>query len=294
MKRLLLIVCACLVVFSSGCANHIRYADNVIWDRVKDTDKASLDDQRVEGAVVRAKVRFICKKQQFAVTNDYITPYHGQDEFYEVPVGLVTWPFSMVWWIGCNLVSLGGVEASGAALPLHWSTAGLNPCLNVENGMFAERYAISEKAGSRRAQEGSTPEPYDAVVAPMGGEVKVHFDGGATVPVRVGEELLLTVNLIEAVREMPGSNVQKVQIEVTIQWNPKAEPVVKTLDVFIDKALANKLYALKAASLTLMTTMDQAAFDKALAEVEKAGFSREAAMVKDKRKGELVQTPPQT
>ncbi|MBM4049683.1 MAG: hypothetical protein FJ279_31695, partial [Planctomycetes bacterium] len=62
MKHLSLAMCVFGLAFSVGCANHIKYADTVIWDRVPDTDRVALDDQRVEEAVIKAKVRFVCQK----------------------------------------------------------------------------------------------------------------------------------------------------------------------------------------------------------------------------------------
>ena len=54
---------------------------------------------------------------------------------------------------------------------------------------------------------------------------------------------------------------------------------------------AAKLFSLRGASQTLMLTRDRAAFDEALAEVNQAGFSREGAMIKDRRQHELVTAP---
>ena len=292
MRRILLAVACLALAISAGCANHIRYADAVIWDRVPKTDRVSLDDQRVTGAIVTAKVRFLCQKQQYSITNELYTPYHPEAELYEVPVGLVTSPFTLVWWVVSKVVSLGAAETKGAKGPLDWSMAGLNPLLNVENGMFRERYEVREKKGSRREQEGSKPEPYDAVVPPMDGKVDARFEGGSTVTVRVGEEVLLTINLIEVAQVMPGPDAQKIEIKVKLQWNPQAEPVVKTVNVFIDKALAGQLFGLKATSRTLMTTTSPTEFSAALDAVVKAGFSQEAAITKDKRRGELVEPRP--
>ncbi|MBU0754614.1 MAG: hypothetical protein KJ645_05710 [Planctomycetes bacterium] len=267
----------------------------MIWDRVAGTDKVSLDDQRIENGLVQAKVRFVCQKRQFAVTNEYFTPYDPSQEIYEVPVGLVTLPFTLLWYLGCEAVSLATAPIEAAAGPLHWSAAGLNPLLNVENGMFAERYSIKEKPGSRRPQEGSTPEPYDAVLPPDSGQIKAWFDGGGVITLTVGEELLLTINLVEVARVMPAASAQKILIEVLLRWNPEAEPVAKQIPVFIDQDLAGKLYGIRDYSHMLMTTTDRITFDKAAEEINKQGFSRETAMIRDKRKNELlepVQTAP--
>lgn len=291
MKESFLIVCVIVLAFASGCANHIKQANTVIWDRVPSSERVSLDDQRIEGAIVKAKVRFICQKRQFAVTNDYVTPYVVACELYEVPVGVPGTVVGFVWYLLSELVTGFAVDDDVSTGLLDWGAAGLNPFLNVENGMWAafagERYEIREKRGSRRPQEGSTPEPYDAVLPPDGGKVMVNFAGGEPVEAIVGEEVLLMVNLIEIARVMPRPDSQKIVIKLGLRWNPKLDPVEKTVTVFIDKPLAEKLHALSGASNTLMATTDPEAFRQALKAVEDAGFTREAAMVRDKRQAVL-------
>jgi len=280
-----------VLLLGVGCANHIRYADAVIWDRVPDTDRVSLDEKRIENGLIQAKVRFVCQKRQYSIINELLTPYEASAELYEVPVGLVTFPFTLLWYGVCELISLASAPIEAAAGPLHWSAAGFNPLLNVENGMFAERYSVVEKPGSRRPQEGSSPEPYDAVLPPDGGIIKAGFSGGGVVDVTVGDEVLLTVNLLELARVMPVEDAQKIEIQVFLRWNPEAEPILKTVEVFIDQPLATKLYALRQWSGTLMSTTYIADFDEAFEVVSKAGFSREAAMIKDKRYTALVHRP---
>ena len=97
MKTLHLLAMLSCVVVLFGCANHIKYVDAVIWDSVPGTDRVSLDDQRIEGGLVQAKIRFVCQKRQYLITNEYYTAYRGSDEWHEVPVGLVTLPFSAAW-----------------------------------------------------------------------------------------------------------------------------------------------------------------------------------------------------
>ncbi len=287
MRQLLFISTLTILLFVQGCANHIRITDGVIWDSVPNSERISLDEKKLDGAVMSAKIRFLCWKRQYSIINEIETPYIAPEELYEVPVGLVTWPLSMLWWITTNAVSLGSAEGTSKALD--WSTAGLNPLLNVEYGMFGkDRYIIKEKKGSRREQTGSEPEPYDAIVTPDDGKVKVRFENGTSETINVGDEVLLIINLIEIARIMPNANVQKIIIEVMLKWNAKAKPVTKNINVFIDKNLGKRLFALKGISNTLMTTSDLEIFKKALDEVQRAGFSREAAMIEVKRKGDLV------
>ena len=264
------------------CNNHIKYSDNVIWDRVIGSEKVSLDEKKIDQGTLEFKIRFVCLKRQYTVTNDYLTPYRGSDELYEVPVGLISFPFSLLWF---------GVTLGGDSAPLDWSAAGFNPLLNVENGMFAERYVIHEKENSRRPQEGSSPEPYDSILAPYGGIVKAQFDGGESMPISVGKELALVINLVELAQVIPTPDSQKIILEMDLLWTPKAPPIKKKIEVFINKELSSKLYELKEASETLLITDDYSVFLKALTEVENAGFSKEAAMIKDKRKNDFRMQP---
>ncbi|MFH1999311.1 MAG: hypothetical protein ABIK28_06500 [Planctomycetota bacterium] len=293
MKNLFWMLAVLVLLLGMGCANHIRYADAVIWDRVPDTDRVSLDEQRIENGLIQAKVRFVCQKRQYSIINELLTPYDPGAELYEVPVGLVTFPFTLLWYGICEAISLASAPVESAAGPFHWSVSGLNPFLNVENGMFVERYSVVEKEGSRRPQEGSSPEPYDAVLPPDGGMIKARFDGGGMVDILVGDEVLLTVNLVELARVMPAEDTQKIEIQVRLRWNPETEPVLKTVTVFIDQPLASKLFALKQWSHILMTTDYIEEFDRAIDVVNKSGFSREAAMIRDKRRASLVRLPPQ-
>ena len=287
MNKLSLTVCVISLVVAPGCSNWIKQANTVILDRVPNTERVSLEHEQILGAELRARVLFKCSMRQFAVTNDYITPYRASFEFYEVPVGLVTFPFTFLWYVTTKLVSLGAAESSGSVGPLNWSVAGFNPLLPVENGMFSERYVIREKTGSRRPQEGSSEQPYSAHVEPMAGRLRAKFDGGSWIELEVGKEDLLKINLIELVHAMPGPESQKIILELKIQWNRERDPVTKTVTVFVDKPLASKLYGLRDASKTLMTTSDAKAFAAALKAVEDAGFSREAAMVRDRRQPAL-------
>jgi hypothetical protein len=281
MKALASIAGAALFLAASGCANFIREADAVVPDAVPGTAKAGLDDLRFERGLVLAKIRFTCQKRLYTVTNIYETPYEASAELYEVPVGLVTIVPSFLWYGVSQLVTLGSVNHSTAVAPIHWSAAGLNPFLNVENGMFVERYRIRRKPGSQRPQEGSHPEPYDAVIAPKS-PVKATFEGGGTVEIPIPDEVGITLNLIEAARAIPGPKAQRLDLVLTLQWNMEAPPVEKSVPVYLDADLAAQLDALRETSRMLFTATSAAEREKALEQVARAGFSREAAMLRDR------------
>jgi hypothetical protein len=279
-RRVLAVLFIAVGLAPSGCANFIRESDAVVPDVVPGTERASIDELRVEGAIATGRLRFTCQKQLFAVTNTYETPYVGSNELYEVPVGLIAFAPALLWYVVVEIGSLSGADWSGASAPLHWASAGLNPFLPVENGMFEERYAIRRKPGSQRPQEGSVPEPYDAVVPPKS-PIGVAFEGGSSVDVELRDEVGVTINLLEVARVIPGPDAQRIDLDVRLEWNPSAPPVQKSVPVYIDRTLSESLWALREASRTAIETTSLAERRAALAIFAEAGFSREAAMLRD-------------
>lgn len=264
-----------------GCANFIREADAVIPDVVPGTARAGLDDSRVEGATVRGRIRFTCQKQLFSVINIIETPYSAGAELYEVPVGLVAFVPAFLWWGVVQLATLGGAEGSGSVGPLHWAAAGLNPFLNVENGMFSERYRVRKKPGSQRPEEGSVPEPYDAVVPPLS-PILAAFEGGEPVPVPQPDEIGFTINLVEIAYAMPRADAQRIDLTAKLVWNPEAPPVERTIPVYIDADLSRRLWELRDESQVIAKVDDPLLRQAALRSIAEAGFSKEAAMLRDR------------
>ena len=79
-----------LLLLLGSCANFIRESDAVVLDAVPGTIEVGLDQTpRIDGAIVSGKVRFLCQKRLYTVTNVYETAYGVEHELYEVPIGLV-------------------------------------------------------------------------------------------------------------------------------------------------------------------------------------------------------------
>ncbi|MBX3729622.1 MAG: hypothetical protein KF858_10595 [Candidatus Sumerlaeia bacterium] len=266
----------------AGCANFIRQDSDVIWDRIEGTEALKLESLRVEGARVQANLRYTCERRQFAVTNVYETPWSGLAELYEVPVGVVAVLPAFVWYIGSELVTLGAVESKHSAKPLNWSVAGLNPFLPVEGGMFVERYRIREKAGSRRPQEGSKAEPYDAAVSIDRGRAEVRFvrpggQAGPWVTLDVGQELLIELNLLEAAWAIPAPDAARVELRGTIRPSRDLKPTRKSVQVVIDPELAGRLHEVRETMRAWRKTGNRAKRAALLEQVAAKGFVREAA-----------------
>lgn len=280
-----------VVLSLQGCANVIRTSDDVIWDRVEGTEELKIEERRFVGAVAEAKLRFVCQRRQFAVTNVYETPYGPWNELYEVPVGLVAIVPSFVWYLGSSLLTLGAVNPEIARGPIYWSASGLNPAMNVENGMWSflggDVYRIREKGGSRRPQEGSKPEPYDATVSLVGGVARVRFQRpdnrrGSRRTVHTGEEILIEINLLEAAPAIQSPDADRVEVTAKVKWSPEAKPLEKSFTILIPSDLARKLYDVREQSRLLQEGNAQksaAAYEALLA----AGFEREARLLSDAR-----------
>lgn len=281
-RLLLPAVVVVVALLSVGCANFIRQESDVIWDRIEGTEALKLEALRVDGARVQANLRYTCERRQFAVTNVYETSWSGLAELYEVPVGLVAVLPAFVWYLGSELVTLGAVDSKHSAKPLNWSVAGLNPFLPVEGGMFVERYRIREKAGSRRPQEGSKAEPYDAAVSIDRGRAEVRFvrasgQAGRWVQLDVGEELLIELNLLEAAWAIPAPDAARVELRGTIRPSRDLKPTRKSVQVVIDPALAAQLYKVRELIRDWRKSGSRARRAELLERVAVMGFAREAA-----------------
>lgn len=243
----LLICFLAATLFFGGCANKIRESDAVIWDRIEGTENLQVEQFDLRGGTAHLNLKYTCERKQFAVTNVYETKWRGVDELYEVPVGIITIVPSFLWFVGSNVVTLGAIEPATARAPVYWSFAGLNPCLPVENGMFTERYSIREKGGSRREQDNSKAEPYEASVGAYRGRVKVRFEDpsgerGDWVDLDVGEELLVKVNLVEASPAIPNSEADRVEMRVKVRPSSEMSVDEKDVEFFIDMETARKLF----------------------------------------------------
>ena len=282
------------IALSTGCANFIREEPAVIWDTVPETEQLRVDDLDIEGATAQVKLRYTSLRQMYSIVNIRETPYSASNELYEVPVGLVTIPFTFTWYVVTELLTLGSADATGSVGPLNWSAAGLNPFLPVEGGMFTRIERVREKKKARTAQDDSAREPYEALVSVDDGEVELRFiepsgDTGEWITQVVGEELVLDVDLLQASVGMPSPTAQRVELMATVQPDTKKDAFEKSVTFDIPGSLARRLYEARDWIEKALRQEDRNEEEAesvenerraAIEKLEEMGFEREAAKLR--------------
>lgn len=270
-----------------GCANLIREEQAVIWDRVEGTQEVQLDDLNFDGALVSAKLRYFCERQQSQVIQVHETPYSAMDELYEVPIGIPGTVCGLVWYVLAEAVTLGAADDDVSTSILDWGAAGLNPFLPVENGMFSDSEIVRIKDGSRRPLKELGTEPYDAAVRVAEGTVRLRFaepgmTPGQTIELPVRRDTRFELNLLAAAPALPSPTAQKVLVDAEVIWSTEADPAPVHLEFFIEDELSKRLFAAKEPARLLNSTAPGADRDAASAALGELGFSREAAMILDR------------
>ncbi|MFH0946596.1 MAG: hypothetical protein V2A76_15490 [Planctomycetota bacterium] len=270
-----------------GCANLIREEQAVIWDRVEGTQAVQLDDLDFDGALVSARLRYFCERQQSQVIQVHETPYSAQNELYEVPVGIPGTACGLVWYVLAEVVTLGAANDAVSTSILDWGAAGLNPFLPVENGMFSDSEIVRIKEGSRRPLKELGTEPYDAAVRVAEGTVRLRFAEPGLAPGQMIELLVrrdtrFELNLLEAAPAMPSAAAQKVLVDADVIWTTDAEPAPVHVEFFVEGDLSRRLFAAREHARRLVSTAPSEGRNAAAAALGELGFSREASMILDR------------
>ena len=144
-------ICAALLLAfaAAGCANHVRFANEVRDHESREVDERRDADRRA--AVARAALTLelaltseetlSVRRRETLVKLDEETPWRASEELWEVPAGLVAIPFFLAMRASDKLC-LGLIPDDTFNHGLDWGFAALNPALNVE----------SETSGSRAAR----------------------------------------------------------------------------------------------------------------------------------------------
>jgi hypothetical protein len=246
MRRHVIALCLCAAALTmGGCANFIKDTSTTMWDVVPGTDDLKVEDSRLAGATLDARVQFVCQRQQYNATQVQETPYRILHELYEVPVGAVALVPGVIFFVATEVVTLTAAEGSFSRGPLDWAAAGLNPFLPVERGMFADRVRVREER--KAALRDTPPQPYAAPVASADAtaEVRLSVPGGPVgnwTRVGVGRELLVSVNLLEAAAGMPGPAATRVEVRMPVDWQGNGSTRTHAFTAFIPKELATRLF----------------------------------------------------
>ncbi len=127
------------MLFSSGCANHIRNVESTIPE-VERKDISSMYTVRFEPeppvntvfpATAELVEKQLVKNYQVKKTEALVTPYSGWRKCYEVPCGLVLFPVSIASHV-VSAVTFGVYPFSVSGVINDLAFSGMNPFLNWE------------------------------------------------------------------------------------------------------------------------------------------------------------------
>lgn len=138
MLRRVLTLGFCLLA-AAGCANHVRYEDEMREHETRDVTRAVTRIEPREGVVAQPLAEFTLsvdetvrvRRRETIVHLDEETPWRAENELLEVPEGLVAVPF----FIGVrasNKMLLGLIPDDWIDSGMDFGFAALNPALNVE------------------------------------------------------------------------------------------------------------------------------------------------------------------
>ena len=140
-----------LAFAAAGCANHVRFADEVREHESREVARAetriaapaSLALPYVELALTSEETLSV-RRRETLVKLDEETPWRARDELWEVPSGLVAIPFFTAMRASDKLC-LGLIPDDTFNNGLEWGFAALNPALNVESETRLEGREVARR-----------------------------------------------------------------------------------------------------------------------------------------------------
>lgn len=209
-------ICAAILLAcaAAGCANHVRFADEVREHETREIASAatridappSLAEPYLELALSSEETLSV-RRRETLVKLDEETPWRASEELWEVPAGLVAIPFFTAMRASDKLC-LGLIPDHTFNDGLDWGFAALNPALNVESPDRVEGREVARKTRElgRFEEHGSRPLGGVSLAAAIEGHPKVAFAADAGGHARI--ELLRLVP--DSLRAPP----RRVRIEV--------------------------------------------------------------------------------
>lgn len=152
LRKYLLCTGIALVIFASGCANHIKThitkESHIKREPVSSTYMIIANDEVAADSYIRieGKRRNIDKitTEEHEITRNIVTPYQGYRESYEIPLGFLAFPAAF----SINIVdffTLGFIPNWMTDDLLDYSFTGINPFMNHENEERVEKHVIAEQ-----------------------------------------------------------------------------------------------------------------------------------------------------
>lgn len=146
MRRIIFVV---IIVFLSGCANHIKYIQNVEDVQREESSTVSNVITDINGEVNKQeKLAFnyeldeikkaILAKEKYNINIEQFTPYQGWRESYEFFIGVTGIPISIVLNILDIFPFFGAIPNDFLGEQFYMTFSGLNPFMNIESEKRSE------------------------------------------------------------------------------------------------------------------------------------------------------------
>ncbi|HXZ85806.1 MAG TPA: hypothetical protein VEI82_09970, partial [Myxococcota bacterium] len=152
-----LALCAALAL---GCANHVRYDEEVREHESRDVTRAVTRIDAPAPVVASAELDLsvsvdetvLVRRRDTLVRLDEETPWRARDELWEVPTGLVAVPF-FVGLRASNKLCLGLIPNDFIDGGMDFAFAALNPALNVESETRLRGREVMRKTHELQSEE---------------------------------------------------------------------------------------------------------------------------------------------
>jgi hypothetical protein len=264
----------CLLA-AGGCANHVRYADEVREHETRELTRAVTRIAPREAVVgepftelslsVDETVR--TRHRETVVHLDEETPWRAENELWEVPEGLVAVPFFIAV-RASNKMLLGLVPDDWISSGMDFGFAALNPALNVEEPNRVVGVEIGRKSRELEAdlEEESRPLSGAPVVLTLAAGPSRSLTSDATGRVRA--------DLLELVQGIPEPAPRVLHVEVA----GEGVRAPTTLELPLSRSLRARLVrAARARAAAQVPGISPDAAAQALATLDELGF-RESAV----------------
>ena len=284
-----LIALVALIPLTTACANHVRFVDmksdgreqKLAASRVVVAPQVEiLDAERI--ALHFTREDRIESHSHTSVTKvDEYTPYSVVHELYEIPIGAVSVPISMVFNV-VDCLLLGYVPNRLVDGYTYWTFAALNPIMNTESGSRVEQREVAA-----HSEDGAVSE--EQIVAPLHErEVEVRLDQETPVSLRTDAMGDLQIDLLALTTESRNA-AHKLTVSLAASED-SGDATVRTF--YVGRALSERL---QTASESLRVLRDGSVSASALAsavqELDRLGFRAQSLRFEDEIRARLESSP---
>ena len=205
-----------LCLFSlAGCANHVRFADEVRERETRIVTRAATRIETHERVIAQPVAELALSADEVAqirrretlVHLDEETPWRASNELWEVPTGLVTVPFFLALRASDKLL-LGLIPDTVISDGTDYGFAALNPAMNVES----EERVLGRELSRRSRELESSEERTTRSLADT--ELSLSLGRGPSQRVVTDSEGRARVELLALLHDVPTSAPRVLRVEV--------------------------------------------------------------------------------